>query len=244
MNLEYNKLVKVPADLCAYLSADNLSKDYWSHVRDRTQQQWLELKAQKLLGIKKYNLQLEQFLLETKLDDLDLVHPLVPRMHDEQSIFLIWSIDLDCNMSWLPYSMTAVAHQGLQYKSEQQMAKSSCANCVEFCIAQLHIDQDYVFVGAVKTANWWNKANAGDMRRYYKKFWRLLTNSIFDKKVIAPTGSYIEQLHLELNNKRIPRDAYHKEIMTAAGFKKQLLGTHANSNLRISKDTKVWICEH
>jgi len=33
-------------------------------------------------------------------------------------------------------------------------------------------------------------------------------------------------------------------LFRSAGFKKQLLGTHANSNLRISKDTKVWICEH
>lgn len=244
MKLEYDKVAKVPADLAAYLSAANLSRDYWSHVKNHTQQHWLETRAQHALGTKKYNLNIERFVLESKLDDLDLMHPLVPRMHANQGIFLIWSIDLDFDTAWLPYSVAAVAHQGLQHKSEQQMAKSSCANCVEFCIAQLHIDQDYVLIGALKTANWYNQARPGDMRQYYKKFWRLLTNSIFDKKIIAPTGSYIEKLHVELNNKRIPRDAYHKEVMMAAGFKKQSLGLHSNANLRISPDTMVWIHEH
>lgn len=244
MTLEYRNMISVPADLVSYLSANNLSTDYWSHIIDPAQHQWLENKSQTLLGIRKYNLQLEQFMMETKLDDLALTHPFVPRLHDNQGLFLIWSIDLNRSLAWLPYSINAVSYQGLQHKGEKQMAKSSVANWVEFCISQIHIDHDYVFVGAVKMANWWNQARTGDMRRYYKKFWRLLTNSIFDKKIIAPTGSYIEQRHLELNNKRIPRDAYHKEIMMAAGFKKQLLANHATSSLRISHDTEVWIREH
>jgi hypothetical protein len=40
-------------------------------------------------------------------------------------------------------------------------------------------------------------------------------------KIIIPTGSYMEQLHLVMNQMRIQKEPYHREIMQQFGFKKQ-----------------------
>lgn len=244
MNLQYDTFCRVPVALSDYLSANNLSQDYWSYTKTTGEQIWLENQAQLALGIKKYNLNLENFLLETKLDDMAIQHPFVPRMHGHQGLFLIWSVDLDQNTNWLPYSLAAIAYQGLEHKTEKQVAKTSCANCVEFCTVQMHVDTDYVLIGTLKTANWWHQARAGDLRQYYKKFWRMLSHSIYDKKIIALTGGFLERCHLEINQSRIPRESYHREIMLASGFTKTTLSHHANDRIRLDKNTEVWIREH
>lgn len=244
MNLQYETFWQVPNGLSEYLSVNNLSQDYWSHTRTVGEQSWLEKQAQKVLNIQKYNLNLENFLLETKLDDMAIEHPFVPRLHSHQALFLVWSVDLEKDTSWLPYSLAAVAYQGLEHKREKQVAKTSCANCVEFCTVQMHIDTDYILIGTLKTANWWHQARAGDLRQYYKKFWRLLSHSIYDKKIIALPGSYLQQCHLQINQSKIPRESYHREIMMAAGFHKTKLDQHFNHSIRIDRNTEVWIREH
>ncbi|MEI6421233.1 MAG: hypothetical protein WCP55_03385 [Lentisphaerota bacterium] len=235
--LKYDRLVSVPNELGTYLSAQQLSEDYWNNIVSADKFTQLESIANSYFNV---SFALEQFYVEHKLDDLILEHPLVPRYYAVQGLFLIWSVDMDSSLDWLPNSIAQYVPTALEFKNERQMAKSSRPNHSEFCIMQVYPEDDYIFVGALKFPNWLNRSDKADLRAYYRKFWKAFMAST-DKTIIMPTGSKMTQIHNELNGKSIPLEPYHKEIMQMAGFKKQPLGQYANDLIRLSPNEEVWI---
>lgn len=236
--LKYNLLLAVPEELKSYLSAQLLSEDYWNNIV--TQEQFFQLEE---TAKDWFNLTvpvIEHFNSEIKLDDLTLEHPYVPRYYAKQGLFVIWSVDLEHSLDWLPESIAQHVPLGLDFKHERQMAKSAVPTYSEFCIMQLYIEKDYIFVGALKFPNWLNKSKKTDLRCYYRIFWKALVNST-DKTIILPTSTRMLLAHSELNNKRIPLEPYHREIMQMAGFKKQKLGEYANDLIRLPANEEVWI---
>jgi hypothetical protein len=233
---EYN--LSVPAELIDYVSTNNKSQNYWAHILTPEEQAQLEQQASKYFRLP--NLTFEQFVLETKVDDLAEVHPYVPRFYKKQGLFLIWSVDLDKSISWLPDTIAPQVADGLTFKTELQMAKSSCPNYSEFFIAQVHIEDSYVFVSAVKTPNWLNRSPITALRAYYRKFWKHLV-SAFDKTIIVPNINLIKDAHRTINNRGIPHEPYHREVLQAAGLRRQPLGQYANDMIRLLPEDEVWI---
>jgi hypothetical protein len=237
----YDYNLSVSDELAEYTSTNQLSQDYWAHVKTKDEQEVLERKAREYFDTAKYNLEFEQFKLETKIDDLALIYPYVPRFYKRQGLFLIWSVDMDNSLDWLPESIAACVPDSLTYKNEMQMAKSSCPQYSEFFIVQLNIEQDYVFINTVKMPNWLNRSRITQARKYYKKFWRHLV-SAFNKPVIVPSLKLLAHAHRTINDRGIPHEPYHTKMLQQAGLVKQPLGNYANDMIRISADEEVWIC--
>ncbi len=233
----YNGLLVVPQHLESYLSADGLSKDYWNRTVTVDQYQQLQQQSLAYFGIE--SLEIPPFKFEIKVEDLDQYFPRVPRYHDRQGLIFIWSIDLNANNKELPDQITNYANDGLQFKSELQHIKSSVSHFVELCCAQIYIEQDYIFVGILKTPGWFKRCDQSIVNSYYKLFWKNIIKYAKNKTVIVPTVSYMNDVQKHLNQRTISFGPYHQKIMHRSGFRKQLLGP-GYSSIRILPTQEIW----
>lgn len=147
------------------------------------------------------------------LDTLPIKHPYVPRICDKQAHFFIWwgtkETDLD------------IYEDAINNKNEEQWVTCKEDWKIEKGVAMLHIFDNIVFIGSVKYSGILKKRSKSDIRNFIRKMYEDITKTFNDRTLIIPTGSYIEQLHLVMNQKRIQKEPYHREIMQQFGFKKQ-----------------------
>ena len=147
------------------------------------------------------------------LDTLPIKHPYVPRICDKQAHFFIWwgtkETDLD------------IYEDAINNKNEEQWVTCKEDWKIEKGVAMLHIFDNTVFIGSVKYSGILKKRSKSDIRNFIRKMYEDITKTFNDRTLIIPTGSYIEQLHLVMNQKRIQKEPYHREIMQQFGFKKQ-----------------------
>lgn len=150
--------------------------------------------------------------IELKQDFLPTQHPYVPRFCKERGHFIIWNGNKNDDQDLYEDSQ--------KFKDEPQWLTSNKTENVELGIALLY-DYDYeLIIGSVKTANYMNRRTGVQIRSFIRKMWNDIILMFGDRKIICPAGSLFEYYHLAMNQKRIPHDAYHHDIMKQFGFKR------------------------
>lgn len=152
--------------------------------------------------------------IDFKLDELPLAHPYVPRICDEQGHFLIW---------WGTQETDAdLVIPCLKAKDEAQWVTCDESWKIEKGVALIYPYEDEVIVGALKVPGYYHlKRTTSEQRQWLRKMWRDVIDMFGDRKMICPSGSYSNSLHLAINKERIPREAYHREIMKQFGFHRE-----------------------
>ncbi len=233
----YDTLIDVPSHLREYLSADLLSRDYWNHTVTPDQHAELQCASEKHFDIAPCNI--APFKFEIKLEDLGQGFPRVPRYHSRQGLIFVWSIDLSNPNKELPDEIVNFAPDGLHFKSELQHIKSSCPDFIEFCAAQMYLEQDYVFVGILKTPGWFKRCQQSTMNQYYKLFWKSIIKYAGNRSVIVPTVSFMNQVQQQLNQRTVSFGPYHQKIMHRSGFKRKPLGL-SYPYIRMLPTQEIW----
>jgi len=139
------------------------------------------------------------------LDTLPIEYPYCPRICDRQANFLIWwgTKETDEDI----YSDT------IKNKNEIQWV-----TCKE---EWMHVYDNEIIIGGVKTSGVLRKRPKTQIRKLIRQMYSDIVKTFSNYKIIIPTGSYMEQIHLILNQMRIQKEPYHREIMQQFGFKKQ-----------------------
>jgi hypothetical protein len=149
---------------------------------------------------------------EVQLDNLPTQHPFVPRICEERGYFIIWygSPNSDPDL---------VAHS-LKCKNDPQWVSCSEEWMIEKGVALVYPYEDETIIGSVKVAGYMNNRPRAEVRRYIKSLWRDIIEQFGGKRIVCPAGSYLEYLHLSINQKRIPHDAYLASLMIQNGFER------------------------
>ena len=150
--------------------------------------------------------------IEVKQDFLPIKHPYVPRLCKERGHFFIWNGNKEDYLDLYEDSQ--------KFKNESQWVNTDDPEKIELGICLVY-DYDYeVIIGSLKTANYMNRRTSIEIRNYIRKMWADVLLMFGDRKIICPTGSLFECYHLAMNQKRIPHEAYHREVMKQFGFKR------------------------
>jgi hypothetical protein len=151
--------------------------------------------------------------IDFKLDTIPLAHPYVPRICDEQGHFLIW---------WgTTESDPDLAIPCLQAKNEAQWINCDEEWKIEKGVALIYPYETEVIVAALKVPGYFHlKRDNVAQRSWLRKMWKDILDMFGDRQLICPSGSYSNNLHLIINKERIPREAYHREIMKQFGFRR------------------------
>lgn len=148
--------------------------------------------------------------IEVQQDKLPTRHPYVPRICKDRGYFLIWY--------GTPETDPDLVMLSLACKKEEQWVNCSEEWMIEKGVALVYPYEDEVIIGSLKTAGYMNTRSRPELRRFIKSMWDDIIVMFGDKRIICPSGSYIEQLHISINQKRIPHDAYLAKIMQSKGF--------------------------
>lgn len=151
--------------------------------------------------------------IDIHLDDLPIIDPYVPRICDEQGYFLIWWGTQETDSDLLMPS--------LQAKTEVQWTTCKEEWKIEKGVSLVYPYDDEVIIGALKVPNYYtSKRSRVDQREWLRNMWRDIIKMFGDRRLICPSGGYFNTLHLEINKQRIPREAYHKDLMKQFQFKR------------------------
>ena len=148
--------------------------------------------------------------VEVQKDFLRISYPVVPRICSRRAYFFIWfsdkSIDPelydDCQRS----------------KYDAHWAHCSDKERIEKGVAMIHIYEDEVIIGTLTTAGYMNRKTKVENRDLIRKMWTDIIKMFGDKRIICPSGTYLECLHLTMNQRRITHEPYHRQIMKQFGF--------------------------
>ena len=78
--------------------------------------------------------------------------------------------------------------------------------------------EDEVILGLVKTAGYMIIRNRTSIRNFIQIMWADIIKMFGNKKIICPTGSYLEFVQMSMNQSKISHDPYHKRIMKQFNF--------------------------
>ena len=147
------------------------------------------------------------------MDTLPILYPYCPRICDRQAHFLIWWGTKETDPD--------IYIDTLKNKDEEQWVTCKENWKLEKGIAMLHIYEKEIILGGVKTSGVLRKRPKTSIRKLIRQMYSDIVNTFPHYKIIIPTGTYMEQLHLVMNQMRIQKEPYHREIMQQFGFKKQ-----------------------
>lgn len=151
--------------------------------------------------------------VDVKLDNLPLKEPYIPRICDRQAHMFIW---------WgTKESDPDIFEQTLKNKKEQQWITCEEDWKLEKGIAMIHIYENEIIIGSIKYSGVLKIKPISEVRNLLRKMWSDIIYMFGDKKIIVPSGSYFEHLHLVMNQKKIQHEPYHKELMQQFGFKRK-----------------------
>lgn len=151
--------------------------------------------------------------IEIQLDTMPTQLPYVPRICENRGYFFIWYGNSVDDSDLVPHWIKAI--------NEPQWVRCSEEERLEKGVALIFPYEECVIIGAVKTAGYMNTRSKSSVRKFIKSMWADITTMFSNKTIICPAGSYFEQLHQTMNNKRIPHEAYHYRIMMTNGFVRQ-----------------------
>ena len=150
--------------------------------------------------------------IEVVLDNIPIKHPFVPRICAQQGYLFIWFGTKETDPDLYEDSQ--------DNKLDSQWATLTNNENIEKGVALFHIYDDEVIIGSFKTAGYMGKRGKVEVRNFLRKMWTDTITMFGDKRIICPAGSMFEFLHLTMNQKRIPHEPYHRELMQQFGFKR------------------------
>jgi hypothetical protein len=150
--------------------------------------------------------------IDVKKDDLPIAYPYVPRICKEQGYMFIWY--------GTPESDPDLVEDCLRVKNEPQWISCEESWKIETGIALIYPYKNEIIIGAVKTPGYMKKRTSAEIRNVLRHMWRDIIHMFGDKKIICPSGSYFEYLHMSMSQIKIPHEAYHWKIMKQNGFKR------------------------
>jgi hypothetical protein len=150
--------------------------------------------------------------IEIQLDTLPVIHPYVPRICKNRGYFLIWYGNT--------ISDSDLVENCIKAKEELQWIRCSQDWMIEKGVALIYPYHDEIIIGSVKTAGYMGVRTKPQLRKFIKSMWTDIVTIFGNKKIICPSGSYIEQLHINMNKKLIPHECYHWKVMKQHQFKR------------------------
>ena len=150
--------------------------------------------------------------VDIKLDNLPVKYPFVPRICNRQAHFFIWWGTKETDPD--------IYEDAIKNKGEDQWVNCDEDWKLEKGVVMLHIYDYEVIIGSVKYAGHMNKKSKSEIRNFIRLMYSEITKVFDRKRIIIPSGSYFEYLHLSLNQKKIQHEPYHREIMQQFGFKR------------------------
>jgi hypothetical protein len=148
--------------------------------------------------------------LEIFVDEVPTNHPYLPRLCNKQGQVFLWTED---NLT-----VPQLYADSQKCKNESQWVISKNNERIEMAVSLVHVYEDVIIIGCVKTAGYVQSLGKQYVKSYIKNVWSDILNIFPNKTIVCPAGSYIEYIHLVMNQKRIPRTPYHKKIMKSFGF--------------------------
>jgi hypothetical protein len=151
--------------------------------------------------------------IDFKLDEIPLAHPYVPRICKEQGHILIW---------WgTPETDGDLFFPSLEAKNEAQWVTCTEPYKIEKGVALIYPYDNEIIIGSLKVPGYYHlKRSSSDQRNWLRKMWKDVIEMFGDKRIICPSGGWLNNLHMKINNERIPREPYHREIMKQFQFRR------------------------
>ena len=146
--------------------------------------------------------------IEVSVDTVPTKYPYLPRICARQGQVFLWTTN----------NLPELYKESQRCKNEAQWVVSKNPENIEIAVALIHVYDDEVIVGCVKTAGYVENLGKEVVKNYVKSAWNDIVNKFKDKTIICPSGSYIEYIHMSMNQMRIPRTPYNKKIMKSFGF--------------------------
>lgn len=148
--------------------------------------------------------------IEIKKDILPVKSPFVPRLCDHRGYFLIWY--------GTPKTDPDIVEDSRRTKDEPQWISCSDLDKIDKAVALVYPYDDEVIIGTVKYAGYINKRSKSQRTKLLSEVWKDLVLMFGHKRIICPSGTYFDYLHLCMNQKRAPHEAYHRRLMNKNGF--------------------------
>jgi hypothetical protein len=150
--------------------------------------------------------------IEVSLDTVPTAHPYLPRLCARQGYVFMWHTSRDKEPDLYELSQNA--------KNEKQWFTTKDPNGIELVLVLLHEYDDEVIIGCVKSAGYLTNKSSDYLHTLLKGAWKDLIDIFGHKKIICPNSSYLEYVHLCVNQKRIPHMPYDKKLMIKNKFRK------------------------
>jgi len=148
--------------------------------------------------------------VEVKQDFLPTQHPYVPRLCEQRGYFLIWYGTKDSDPD--------LVEDCLKAKTEPQWISCDDSEKIDRAVVLVYPYDDEVIIGTVKYAGYVKKRTTAQKTKLLREVWADIIKMFGDKRIVCPSGTYFDYLHLCINQKRAPHDAYYKRLMSVNGF--------------------------
>jgi len=145
------------------------------------------------------------------LDNIPIKHPYLPRLCEEQAHVLVWWGTKDTDPE--------IYEDAIKNKNETQWINVG-DDKLEKGLAMVHIFDDEVIIGCIKYAGHMNRKPWKEVIDFLDTIYYTLVKLFGNRRMIIPSGSYLEYIHLTMNQKKIQRQPYHLKYMRRYGFKK------------------------
>jgi hypothetical protein len=150
--------------------------------------------------------------IDVFLETTPTQHPYVARICPNQGHVLVWYTDKN--------SYPSISKYAEECKGEQQTFWCKEDWKLEYGMAILYPYENELIVGTVKYYGYMKNLGRIETNNIIKRVWSDIITMFGNKKIICPSGTYMELLHMVINHKRIPRNAYKKQILVPFGFKR------------------------
>jgi hypothetical protein len=148
--------------------------------------------------------------IEVSLDTVPTNYPYLPRICSRQGYVFMWHTNKNEYPNLYQVSQNC--------KTESQWFTTKDQNGIELALALIHEYDNEVIIGCVKTAGYLKNEPKEFVHTLIKNVWKDIIKTFGHKKIICPSSSYLEYIHLFLNQKRIPHTPYCKKYMTKNKF--------------------------
>jgi len=150
--------------------------------------------------------------IDDVLDNIPTTYPYVPRMCKETGHMLIWWGTRDSDPD--------IANDCFKVKTEEQWITCKELWKVEKAIALVWPYENEVIVGTVKYPGYMKKRSKIEIRAWLRKVWFDIVLMFGDKRIVCPSTTYLNSIHMYMNQMTISHEAYHHKMMKKYGFKR------------------------
>lgn len=151
--------------------------------------------------------------VDVVLDNIPTKYPYLPRLCDKQGIVLVWWGTKDTDPE--------IYEDAVNSKDEEQWITLGDNKKLIKGLAMVHTYEKEVIVSCIKYAGYMNRKPWKEVLSFLENIYSTLVKLYGNNKMIIPSGSYLEHIHLTMNQMKIQRQPYHYKNMKRYGFRKQ-----------------------